>query len=84
MKLDLPHKPYLKNPSRFRISVMGTLRKSLIDQLSTMEVEEVDDPTGITVSVLSNRLPGECSLVSILNALQEQRLPLLGVERLGA
>jgi hypothetical protein len=71
-----------ENPSSFRISVIVKLSETLIDRLPTIAVEESDHPSGITVSTLSSRLPGNRALVQILNALRERQLPLLNVERL--
>jgi hypothetical protein len=70
------------DPFSFRLSLIGKLSENLIDRQLTVGVEESNHPSGITVSTLSSRLPGNRALVQILNALRERQLPLLNVERL--
>jgi hypothetical protein len=82
MKNETTKTPDAGDLLAFHISVIGKLSKRLIDRMALRIVAEFEHPSGITVSTLSGRFPGERAMIPILNALRVRQFPLLGIERL--
>ena len=66
----------------FRISVIGRLSAALTTRLASIQISEIVDPDGDTISILSSRIQGKNTMTTTLRALRAERFPLLGVERL--
>lgn len=72
----------LLEPAVYRITIQGILDTKWSDYYGGMTIKPEGDPKHDARSILFGRLPDQCALIGVLNALHDIGYPILSVQYL--
>jgi hypothetical protein len=72
----------LLEPAVYRITIQGILDTKWSDYYGGMTIKHEGDPKHDAMSILFGRLPDQCALIGVLNALHDIGYPILSVQYL--
>jgi hypothetical protein len=72
----------LLEPAVYRITIQGILDTKWSDYYGGMTIKHEGDPKHDAMSILFGRLPDQCALIDVLNALHDIGYPILSVQYL--
>jgi hypothetical protein len=70
----------MHKPAIYRIRIRGQLDASMSDQISGMQITEINGENGQPETILVGRLVDQSALSGVMNSLYELHLPVISAE----